>query len=443
MSFLAPEFFFASLAVAAGVVALHFIVTRQPRAGILPTARFVPDMPASATARAARPYDLLLMLLRVLLVLAVGAGLARPVIRPTRKAVARVILVDVSRSVSDSIAMRDSLRSLYRENDAVMAFDSAARFVGGSVADSIGSLQITDRRGNISAALIAALRAASSLRDRADSMELVMISPVAAEEIDAATDDIRGLWPGSLRLARLASVRDSAAVGTGKLDVAGSPAGPLRISATLASRIPGSIAIIVREGNGEQELQAATRPLLIWPSSSRPPFAIAREKSDTIGGVVAASATVVAPFNRRWTYPADSVKKAEVIARWIDGEPAAIEKQQGGSCVRSSAIPVSPAGDLVLRQDFVRFVAQLSGECIARSALLHADPATVIMLRGSGGFASRDAFLPRGDTRSDLAPWLIGLALVAAFAELLVRRQKNQSLESASSIRKSREARAA
>jgi hypothetical protein len=76
MTFLAPGFFFASLGISAAIVALHFIVTRQPRAGILPTARFVPDMPANATARATRPSDLLLMLLRILLVLAAGTALA-------------------------------------------------------------------------------------------------------------------------------------------------------------------------------------------------------------------------------------------------------------------------------------------------------------------------------------------------------------------------------
>ncbi len=82
MSFLAPGYFVASLAVAAAIVALHFIVTRQPRAGILPTARFVPDTRATTVARARRPSDLLVMLCRVLLVLAAGAGLAKPVSRP-------------------------------------------------------------------------------------------------------------------------------------------------------------------------------------------------------------------------------------------------------------------------------------------------------------------------------------------------------------------------
>src|SRR5512132_1434009 len=114
MTFLAPGFFFASSAGALSVVALHFIVTRQPRASILPTARFVPDLPATATARATRPSDLLLMLVRVLLVLAAGAGLARPIFRPSRKASARVILADMSQGVGDIAALRDSVRGYYR-----------------------------------------------------------------------------------------------------------------------------------------------------------------------------------------------------------------------------------------------------------------------------------------------------------------------------------------
>ena len=123
MTFLAPGFFLASLAVAAAVVALHFIVTRQPRAGVLPTARFVPDLPATATARATRPSDLLLMLWRVLPVLAIGTGLARPVLKPSREADARVILVDVSRAVKDLPALRDSVRGVYRDRDALIVFD--------------------------------------------------------------------------------------------------------------------------------------------------------------------------------------------------------------------------------------------------------------------------------------------------------------------------------
>ena len=82
MTFLAPAFLYASMAVAAVIVGLHFIVTRQPRAGILPTARFVPDTRATAVAAARRPTDLLLMFIRMLIVIAAGAGMAKPVFTP-------------------------------------------------------------------------------------------------------------------------------------------------------------------------------------------------------------------------------------------------------------------------------------------------------------------------------------------------------------------------
>ena len=58
MTLLAPAYFFAALAVAAAVVALHFIVTREPRTAPLPTARFVPDRAVRAQSRAIQLQDL-------------------------------------------------------------------------------------------------------------------------------------------------------------------------------------------------------------------------------------------------------------------------------------------------------------------------------------------------------------------------------------------------
>ena len=124
MTFLAPGFLVASVVVAAAIVALHFIVTRQPRSSILPTARFVPDTRATTIAPARRPSDMVVMLLRMLTVLAAGTALAKPVLRPARQPNARVVLVDVSRSARDSVAIRDSARAAYRAGDALVVFDS-------------------------------------------------------------------------------------------------------------------------------------------------------------------------------------------------------------------------------------------------------------------------------------------------------------------------------
>lgn len=424
MTFLAPGYLFASLAVAAAIVGLHFIVTRQPRSAILPTARFVPDTRATTVAPARRPSDLLLMLLRVSLVLAAGAGLARPVLTPRRGAEARVILVDISRSSRDSIAMRDSVRAIYRNQDAVVLFDSSARLVAEKVYDSIGALRPTERRGSVSTALIAALRAGSALRDRADSLDLVIVSPFAREELDAATDTIRKLWPGKARLVRVGASAVDTAAAPSSLTINGAADDPLAVTVGLARTTATSSSRIDR-GNASSPPSGGVSagPLIGWPASTRPRFAAPRAVRDTVGGVVAGDAVVVSMFDRQWFYPPDSLRGAEVIARWIDGEPAALEKPDGNGCVRSVAVPVTPVGDFVIRHDFVRFVASLARPCSQITSLIPADPAVVASLEGRGGLAPRSAFQPLTDAHSDLAPWLLALAIAAAIGELFVRRR--------------------
>lgn len=461
MTFLAPGFLFASLAVAAAIVALHFIVIRQPRAAILPTARFVPDTRATTVARHRRPSDLLLMLLRVLTVLAAGAGLAKPVLTPSRRAEARVILVDVSRSARDSIAIRDSVRAVWRNQDALVLFDSSARLMAGSPGDSIGALRPTVKRGNLSAALIAALRTGSSLRDRTDSLELVIVSPFAREELDAATDTIRRLWPGEARLLRVGgSLADSAAF-AGKLDIKADANDPLAVTVGIARSASTAKALIDRGGGTNSRVinssstsagiatpGSASTPntggaLIDWPVASRPRGAVPRPVRDTVGGVMAGDAAVVATFERGWTFPPDSLRGADVIARWVDGEPAAIERPDGAGCIRSVAIPVTPVGDLVIRHDWTRFVASLSGPCASVISLIPADPGDVAKLEGKGGLAPHEAFQPLTDAHSPLAPWLFVLALAAAVGELFVRRRARDTASLGENRSASTEARAA
>ena len=426
MTFLSPGFLYAALGVAAAVVALHFIVTRQPRAGVLPTARFVPDLPATATATAKRPTDLLLMLLRVLLVLAAGAALAKPVLKPSRGASARVILVDVSRASQSAPGLRDSVTSVYRDQDAVVLFDSAARTVSASIGDSIAALTASTHRGNMSAALVAAMRTASGMRDRADSLELVIVSPFAGEEMDAATDSIRRLWPGKARLVRVVSAVDSVARSVVPLELRATSGDPLQVAVSLARPHSKAGAIIVRDAVSAADSKMASqgRVLVEWLAAGRPRGTLSRAKADTIGGVIADTVIVIAPFERKWKFSSDSLREAHVIARWVDGEPAAVEWTSGNGCIRSVAIPVIAAGDLVIGDDFVRFVAALAGECSGR-ALEPMTPAAMASLTGTGGMAPRDAFRPRTDVRSSLAPWLLGLAIAAALAELILRRRSS------------------
>jgi len=394
-----------------------------------------------------------------------------------------VILVDVSRSARDSIAIRDSVRAIYRNQDAVVLFDSSARLVTQNIGDSLGTLRPTTRRGNLSAALIAALRAGSALRDRADSLELVIVSPFAREELDAATDTIRELWPGKARLVRVAAPAVDTAATPASLTITGAADDPLAVTVALARATAGASGLIDRgtaeEGRrgmsseGAAAASAAARPrgaasrkatlqarapeediprrppsefaLIGWPASTRPRFAAPRPARDTVGGVMADEAVVVSTFERQWTFPPDSLRGAEVIARWVDGEPAAVEKSEGVGCVRSVAIPVTPVGDFVIRRDFVRFVASLSRPCAQITSIIPADPAEVAKLEGKGGLASRTAFQGLTSGHSSLAPWLFVLALAAAIGELLVRRRgrSNRSLVATGKASAGDEARAA
>lgn len=431
MTLLAPAFLWGAIAVAAGIVALHFIVTRQPRASVLPTARFVPDSPATAIVRDARPSDLLLMLLRVLVVLAAGTALAKPVFKANRQAIGRVFLVDASRSTSNVSEAADSVRAVFRDGDAIVVFDSAARSLGTTPLDSLARAKKSEGTGSLSAALIAALRQGSTLRDRVDSMELVLVSPFQAEEHDAATDSIRKLWPGRARLVHIsAAIPDSSILAAkGDITLESDAADPLAVAVSLAAKnnIHGT-ARILRTGNvsADDSAWSATgnHALISWPTSERPRLATARTPADQSGGIVGRDLRLVAAFDRHWTFSADSLRGARIIARWADGEAAVVEKTIGSGCLRSVSVPVAVAGDLVIRPEFVRLVEVAAAPCGDHGISAPLPAATIATLQGNGGLASRDGFVARDDVSSPLAPWLLALAIFAALGELTARSRR-------------------
>jgi hypothetical protein len=208
----------------------------------------------------------------------------------------------------------------------------------------------------------------------------------------------------------------------GRLGINADASDPLQVSVELAAKTTNVSALVDRR---PVQTQSRTNDVLVeWPQSTRPRYAVPRGVRDTVGGVMAfESVVVVAAFDRQWSYPQDSLSGAEVIARWVDGDPAAVEKPDGTGCTRSVAIPVTPVGDLVIRHEFVRMVAALSRPCASKTSLIPADPALVAKLAGQGRLAPRTAFQPITDKKSELAPWLFALALAAAIGELFARRR--------------------
>ncbi len=248
MTILSPWWLAGGAVAALALVGLHLLAIGRPAPLLLPTARFVPQRSARARRLARRPTDLLLLAVRVATVLLAATALARPVRTPPRRAVARVIVADRSRAVADARAVRDSVRALAGAGDLLVAFseraaapvvlpiDAAARdsAIGAALvstaSDSTREANGSGGVGSVSAALAAARRAAPRLRETADSVELVVVSPLTARAVDAATMPVRATWAGRARVVRVAPVTDSA------------PPDGVRVRARADAASPGSAA---------------------------------------------------------------------------------------------------------------------------------------------------------------------------------------------------------
>ena len=400
MTFLAPLYLWAGAAAALGVLLLHLIVTREPRSHPLPTARFAPDVTALARPRAVNPRDLLLLALRALLVLLIGIALAQPIIHPPRRAVARVVLADRSWAVLDGAEVADSVGRIAQSGDSVIPFDSAG----------------------VSPALILGLRAATALRQGSDSVELVVVSPLLAGQLDDATDSIRALWPAGIRLVRVAGrpASDSASV----VEFDGPSDDPLRIA--LEGRIASSGNVRVVRGAGSDSVFAGV--LVHWPAigdRGSEGSAVGTRQS-AINAVMSDGVVVVVAAWQRSESPGDS---GVVIARWMDGAPAATERATSTGCVRTVMIPVPARGDLVLTPRFRRLAERLTDPCGPRRDFTPVSAARVASLAGRDlPPVAAASMLPAAELRrSRLTAWLLLAAALLAGAEMWLRRAARRS----------------
>jgi hypothetical protein len=401
ISFLHPGFLYAAFGLALGIIGLHFIVTEQPRTGVLPTVRFFPDVAARATTIAFRLSDLALLAIRVLVVLLIGAAFAQPRLNPRRSTIARVVALDLSRNTRSLSEVANRARDDLRDAAAVVLFDSTAREIPAEGAlDSLGvrTSGTGGRReaGRLSPALIASLRAAARVRETADSVEMVIVSPLLSEERDAGTLTIRNLWPGHIRVIRVSGVTDS----------------PFR---TRRERSTIEWADSVASGT--------------WEPRARP---------DTIGAVSSGSSVLVYPFVRRWRLAAPPDAGGRIVARWMDGEPAIVERNTDDGCIRSVSIAFPTVGDAVLRTEFVRFRDLLGGPCGGNHDTAPLPEEFVSALEGRAGLAPVIAIEPRVTRMTPPVPWLLAGALAAALLEMLIRRRRriSQRDDDTSTIRK-------
>lgn len=419
LSFFAPGYIITAVAAAAALVASHFIVRRTPRAIAFPTARFVPDAAVLTTGWARAAEDLAALVMRVLTVLLAGLALAGPYLQDRSVGTARVIVVDGSRAVADTGEVRDSVAAVTREGDIIVGYaSSAAVDIAGARGTTGSALR---ERGSLTAALVAATRAASALRDRADSIELVVVSTFAREQLDAATERVRREWPGR---ARLMPVSSRMVADTLRAPALAGEEGDLLAVALASARARTSadvrIARGVLTGHDSAWIAAATgRVLVHWPGEVAPAGFIRRNERAPAHALLTESASMIAPFEREWRYvPAIS---ARPVAWWIDGDVAAAETAHANGCIRSVAVPVSAAGDFVLRPDFHSVLRDLVQPCGGARQYAALPPSALAMLRGPPAAAQATAFAAREGDTSRLAMWPLLAALACALLELAVR----------------------
>lgn len=446
MSFLAPWAFGAGVLAALTAVALHLLSTRRPPRALLPTARFVPASEARAVSRSSRPTDLLLLACRVVAALLIGAAFARPVPDAPGPRVRTVFMVDVSASVAEPQAVTREWAARMGAGDAAVVFDTSVRRLDDRIAAAkrreTPSEPPRAAPGILSAALVAGVREARVIARGADSVRLVLISPLAEEEFDAATASARAAWPGGIALVRVAGVSDTARGPAPTLltPLEDDPLAPA-IARLDATRGLQQVRIVRREPNAADSAwvrerdRAAGRVLVHWPVGAQ----AARAEGVIAFGVRAA--TLVAPLARLEgvvdsiapRVPTDArmdgaPENSRVIARWRDGAVAAVEHRLGAGCTRDIAVGIPLAGDITLRPPFVAFLQALVEPCGGARGLAVSDSvAAAFAAAFAGGDAAAPAKLLTAASAADstLAAWLLGGALLALAAEWLVRRRRS------------------
>lgn len=419
MTWLLPSALAVAGVATLAAIALHFIARSRPLAESLPTARFIPQRPVRARARTIALSDVVLLLVRVAAVLALGAAVAAPVFAAARGRVTRLIVVDRSRDVADPREARDSARALFRDGDVLVAFDSAATRLSGATA--LDSTTTVDAPGSLSAALAFAFRVGARMSSQADSIELVVVSPLSVEEIDQAAPKIRAEWPGRIRVAPLRAAGANARVPRVESAASQDDAVIAGLSLMGVLHAGGDVRVVRARPTSADSAWArdSGRVLVVWPASGSVADWQLRPAIDAIGAVTSSSGTLIGRFPRAWTL------RGRTIARWADGEPAAVEHAIGRGCIRDVGIVFDPASDITLRPSFRQFVGRLLETCSGDRRTGRVDSPFVASIVGGTRFtrlAPAAELRERGSESSPWTAWLLGLGAMLLLVELAVRK---------------------
>jgi hypothetical protein len=160
----------------------------------------------------------------------------------------------------------------------------------------------------------------------------------------------------------------------------------------------------------DSALASAGQALVLWPRQ--------RASADSVDGIHAHGATAIGHFIRA----PDGNDSGRVIARWVDGAPAARETSLGAGCVRTVEFDVADPGDFVLTPSFQRLASVLVSSCGRGWDREVAADSTIAGIRNppTDQRATRMPDESRGPNR--IAALLMLVAILMALAELAVRR---------------------
>lgn len=398
MSFAFPLALGIGAVALAVVTALHVLSWRVPEPRVLPTARFLPGGSPHARWRRVAPSDAGVWALRMLALAALSVAAAGPVVSTPSSGVARVIVADLSRAVSDVAELRDSVRVAQQgaAETRLVGFDSTARLI------SADGVRLAPVRGELTAGLVLAVRHARALAERRGEVEIIVVTPAVRESQSVALGAIAGAWPGSISWRRVAAATPtSASLGPDTVlpstdDVVGAAMRAAGAASTAGVRVTRNTLTAA-----DTAFARSGGVVVEW-------LAIAEDT--TLGALSGGGRAMVGRLGRA------SVPAGTPLLQWSDGEVAATQTSLGAGCVRRVGVGLPSRGDFVLRPGVSAVLRALLVPCHA------ADLTPTEQVSWTHGVTGKLPAAAQPNVWITRA--LILLALVALVAEMMVRRRR-------------------
>ncbi len=297
-----PWLFWIALGGIGLVSALHLLTHSLQAPQSFPPLRFVPRRKPRAAVLRLRPSDPWLWLLRLVILLLLGAAFAGPrLVWPGSSA--RIVLVEESTLIAPGAETKALIAGAVKGARTVLVFGSNP------------ALQATDSP-RLSPALITALRQRAELSNRYETVQLTIVAGFASESFDAATPAIRALWPGPVELIALPLVA----------------ARPARSAARMHP-------------------PEASSPL--WQAHPAP---------GQVNGILTPTGPLLAPFQRSRAFVTPLPPDTRPVAWWLDGAPAAVERISPSGREIWAAFELPEEGDALAQASFRRHLDWLAGE---------------------------------------------------------------------------------